>query len=181
MAQWSPQQLQQMAALLQGTHNTLAVDAAVANAPVQRWAVDAQGQRIDPYAANPATAAIESAAPRAPIMAPAPTMAYAGGAPGSAPAAAPPQPAQASGRMRFNPLFGTPIGALLNMFGGKGRPGGLIGLMAKMPAMNAAQRYAAANSGPGSVAAMELKHSGASRNPQSGGPAVGGEYASGGR
>jgi len=181
MAQWSPQQLQQMAALLQGTHNTLAVDQALAGAPTQRWAVDAQGQRVDPYAANPATAAIESAVPRGPVMPPqAPTMAYAGGAPSPTPEAAP-QPAQASGRMRFNPLFGTPAGALLNLFGGKGRPGGLMDLMAKMPAMNAAQRYAAANSGPGSVAAMELKHSGASRNPQSGSPAGTREYASGGR
>lgn len=170
MAQWSPQQLQQMAALLQGTHNTLAVDEALAGAPTQRWAVDAQGQRVDPYSANPATAAIESAAPRAPMMPPpAPTMAYAGGASRPPMPAAQPQPARASGRMQFNPLFGTPAGTLLSLFAGKGqRPGGLMELMARGPA-------------PGSVAAMELKHSGASRNPQSGGPAAGGEYASGGR
>jgi len=45
--------------------------------------------------------------------------------------------------------------------------------------MTSAQRYTEANSGPGSVAAMELLHSGASRNPQSGGPAGGGEYGGG--
>jgi hypothetical protein len=41
------------------------------------------------------------------------------------------------------------------------------------------QQYSALTGGPGSVAAMELLHSGASRNPQSGGPAGGGEYGGG--
>lgn len=130
MAQWTPQQLQQMAALLQGTHNNLAVDAALAGAPTQRWAVDAQGQRIDPYASNPATAAIEEAAPRAPVRLPRPTAAY---APQTVQARQP-QVSRVSGRMRFNPLVGTPAGALLSMFG-KGRPqqsGGLMGLMGLM-------------------------------------------------
>jgi len=98
-------------------------------------------------------------------------------------------------------------GGLLDMLFGKSKNGmpGLLGLLggpqqggllqmllsgARKPAaaapgvqrpMTSAQRYAAANAGPGSVAAMELLHSGASRNPQSGGPASGGEYASGGR
>lgn len=44
---------------------------------------------------------------------------------------------------------------------------------------SSAQAYAAANAGPGSVAAMERQHSGGST--YSGGPASGGEYASGGR
>jgi hypothetical protein len=81
---------------------------------------------------------------------------------------------------------------LLGLLGGP-QQGGLLQMLlsgARKPAaaapgvqrpMTSAQRYAAANSGPGSVAAMELLHSGASRNPQSGGPASGGEYASGGR
>lgn len=166
MAQWTPQQLQQMAALLQGTHNNLAVDQALAGAPTQRWAVDAQGQRVDPYGANPALAAIESASPAPQMTAPSPAQGYAP----SAPRPMAPQPvARSTGHMRFNPLMGTPAGALLSLFGGKGqRPGGLMELMARGPA-------------PGSVAAMELKHSGASRNPQSGSPAGTREYASGGR
>ena len=176
MAQWTPQQLQQMAALLQGTHNNLAVDAALAGAPAQRWAVDAQGQRVDPYASNPTVAAIDQAAPTG-QPAPQP-MAF---APQSAQRPMPqpqaPQPSHVSNRMRFNPLFGTPVGSILSMFGGKQGAGGLMGLMGQ----SRAQQYAAANRGPGSVAEMERRHSGASRSPQSGGPAGGGEYASGGR
>jgi len=69
-------------------------------------------------------------------------------------------------------------GILQTLFGG-GKS--TAGLPRQPQAMTSAQRYAALNSGPGSVAAMERLHSGQSRNPQSGGPASGGEYASGGR
>jgi hypothetical protein len=43
-----------------------------------------------------------------------------------------------------------------------------------------AEAYAAANSRPGSVSAMEAWHGGGSSSPQSGGPAVGGDYGGGG-
>lgn len=167
MAQWTPQQLQQMAALLQGTHNTLAVDAAVANAPAQRWAVDANGQRVDPYSSNPALAAIEGARP-SPTSVASPVQAY---APGGMPSQAPRPDSRATGQMRANPLFGTPAGMLMSLFGGKPQN---RSLMAKP--VTSAQRYAAASGGPGSVSAMELWHGGGSRNPQSGGPAAGGDY-----
>lgn len=172
MAQWSPQQLQQMAALLQGTHNNLAVDQALAGAPTQRWAVDAQGQRVDTYGANPALAAIENASPAPPMTAPSPAQGYAP----SAPRPMAPQPvARSTGQMRFNPLMGTPAGALISLFGGKSQmpQGGLMALMGEM--------FRSRPSAPrtGSVAEMERKHSGGSS--YSGGPAVGGEYASGGR
>jgi len=174
MAQWTPQQLQQMAALLQGTHNNLAVDTALAGAPAQRWAVDAQGQRIDPYASNPAVAAIDQAAPGG-GQAPSPAMSYAP-QPGQAPAPQQvQQPSGVTGRMERNPLFGTPAGSLMSMFGGKSQApqGGLMALMGEI--------FRSRPSAPrtGSVAEMERKHSGGSS--YSGGPAVGGEYASGGR
>jgi len=173
MAQWTPQQLQQMAALLQGTHNNLAVDAALTGAPAQRWAVDAQGQRVDPYASNPAVAAIDQAAPTG--QPPSPAMSYAP-QPGQAPAPQPvQQPSSVTGRMERNPLFGTPAGSLMSMFGGKSQmpQGGLMALMGEI--------FRSRPSAPrtGSVAEMERKHSGGSS--YSGGPAVGGEYASGGR
>lgn len=53
-------------------------------------------------------------------------------------------------------------------------PNGFV-KVGKLPG-SSASRYAAANSGPGSVAAMEAWHGGGSSNPQSGGPAVGGSY-----
>lgn len=173
MAQWTPQQLQQMAALLQGTHNNLAVDAALTGAPAQRWAVDAQGQRVDPYASNPAVAAIDQAAPTG--RPPSPAMSYAP-QPGQTTASQPvQQPSSVTGRMGRNPLFGTPAGSLMSMFGGKSQmpQGGLMALMGEI--------FRSRPSAPrtGSVAEMERKHSGGST--YSGGPAVGGEYASGGR
>lgn len=59
-----------------------------------------------------------------------------------------------------------------------GRAAGLMTPVEKLQAqgLSPSQAYAAANSGPGSVAAMELWHGGGSSNPQSGGPAVGGSY-----
>lgn len=118
-----------------------------------------------------------------------------------------PSISRVSGKMeQNNPLAGLFGGGLLSLLTGpsKNGLGGLAGLLggpqqggilqtlfgggkstAGLPrqpaAMTSAQRYAALNSGPGSVAAMERLHSGQSRNPQSGGPASGGEYASGGR
>lgn len=77
-------------------------------------------------------------------------------------------------------LGGPQQGGILQMLFGKQAPKASP-VMAAPAALTSAQRYALANSGPGSVAAMELLHSGQSRNPQSGGPAGGGEYASGGR
>jgi len=76
-------------------------------------------------------------------------------------------------------LGGPQQGGILQMLFGGGK--NTAGLPRQAPAMTPAQKYAALNSGPGSVAAMERLHSGQSRNPQSGGPASGGEYASGGR
>jgi hypothetical protein len=76
-------------------------------------------------------------------------------------------------------LGGPQQGGILQMLFGGGK--NTAGLPRQAPAMTSAQKYAALNSGPGSVAAMERLHSGQSRNPQSGGPASGGEYASGGR
>ena len=76
-------------------------------------------------------------------------------------------------------LGGPQQGGVLQMLFGGGK--NTAGLPRQAPAITPAQKYAALNSGPGSVSAMELKHSGRSRNPQSGGPASGGEYASGGR
>ena len=75
--------------------------------------------------------------------------------------------------MTRNPLFGTPAGSFLSMFGGKPQGGGLMALMGEI--------FRSRPSAPrtGSVAEMERKHSGGSS--YSGGPAVGGEYASGGR
>ena len=173
MAQWTPQQLQQMAALLQGTHNQLAVDNALRDAPTQRWAVDAEGRRVDPYSANAAVSAIDQAAPN-----PGPTAPAMGYAPQTqtgmaAPPPQAPQPSQVAGRMTRNPLFGTPAGSFLSMFGGKPQGGGLMALMGEI--------FRSRPSAPrtGSVAEMERKHSGGSS--YSGGPAVGGEYASGGR
>lgn len=179
MAQWTPQQLQQMAALLQGTHNQLAVDNALVGAPTQRWAVDAQGQRVDPFAtnpavaSNPAVAAIDQAAPGTSAPPPSAPMAYAPSSQPAQPQA--PQPSRVTGRMERNPLFGTPAGSIMSLFGGKSQmpQGGLMALMGEI--------FRSRPSAPrtGSVAEMERKHSGGSS--YSGGPAVGGEYASGGR
>ena len=176
MAQWSPQQLQQMAALLQGTHNQLAVDNALVGAPTQRWAVDAQGRRIDPYASNSATAAIEDAVPRDAGL-PAPTMAYNSPRPSPQPTP-PPQANRVTAGMQFNPLFGTPAGSILSMLGGgkfqMPQTGGLMGLMGKL--FSGQGSRPTSHVGDGSVAAMERWHGGGSSNPQSGGPAVGGSY-----
>lgn len=181
MAQWSPQQLQQMAAMLQGTHNQLAVDGALAGAPTQRWAVDAQGQRIDPYSSNPAVAAIDQAAPQAGGGA-SPAMGYAPQPSQPPQQMQPPQSPQTNhvtGRMGFNPLFGTPAGSILSMLqGGKfqmPQTGGLMGLMGQL-FRGQGSRPPSSHVGDGSVAAMERWHGGGSSNPQSGGPAVGGSY-----
>lgn len=180
MAQWSPQQLQQMAAMLQGTHNQLAVDNALAGAPTQRWAVDAQGQRVDPYGTNPAAAAIDQVAQRASPQ-PSPVMAY--GRPQPAPQQfqnnAPVPVNRVTGSIGINPLFGTPAGSIFSMLGGgkfqMPQTGGLMGLMAKIFS-GQSSRPPSSHVGDGSVAAMERWHGGGSSNPQSGGPAVGGSY-----
>ena len=131
-----------------------------------------------------------------PEQAPSPALA-------AATAAGGPQITSVTGRMKpqgwggfdLMSLFTGPskngLGGLAGLLGGP-QQGGILqtlfgggkstaGLPRQPQAMTSAQKYAALNSGPGSVSAMELKHSGRSRNPQSGGPASGGEYASGGR
>lgn len=76
-------------------------------------------------------------------------------------------------------LGGPQQGGILQMLFGGGKS--TAGLPRQPRALTSAEKYAALNSGGGSVSAMERWHGGGSRNPQSGGPASGGEYASGGR
>lgn len=75
-------------------------------------------------------------------------------------------------------LGGPQQGGLLQMLFGN-KQGAPAAPLRQPGALTSAQRYDALNSGPGSVAAMELQHSGQSRSPQSGGPAAGGEYGGG--
>ena len=217
------------------------IERSLANAPAERWAVDKNGQRIDPIGYVPTS----GGAPVASTMPPVPRS-----RPASAPTRldmaainAPQDVTRVSGKMeQSNPLAGLfGGGGLLGLLTGPAKNGlpGLAGLLggpqqggllqmllsggrqqpttggtaARGPAVTTvgralgtngyvyglgsngkysqqgqspalagltpSQQYSALTGGPGSVAAMELLHSGASRNPQSGGPAGGGEYGGG--
>lgn len=155
------------------------IERALANAPAERWAVDANGQRIDPIGYVPTTGGGSLGSAMPPMPRPRP-----GNAPtrmGMAAINAPQAVSRVTGQMQ--PESG---GGLLDLLLGKSKNGlpGLAGLLggpqqggllqmllgggrkptaAVAPAarpLTSAQKYAIANSGPGSVAAMEAKHSG---------------------
>lgn len=180
------------------------IERSLASAPAQRWAVDANGQRIDPIGYVPTTGGGSLGSAMPPMPRPRP-----GNAPTRLDMAAinaPQAVSRVTGQMR--PESG---GGLLDLLLGKSKNGlpGLAGLLggpqqggllqmllggnrgaAATPAMRPTMptgltgtARVASNLGldPGSVAAMEAWHNGGSSNPQSGGPAGGGDYASGGR
>lgn len=180
------------------------IERSLANAPAQRWAVDANGQRIDPIGYVPTGGVATATMPPTPRARPAnaPTrldMAAINGAGQPVTRVTGQMQPESGGGGLLELLMGKSKNGLPGLWGLLGGPqqGGLLQMLLRgnggaaprvaapaiaKPTLTGTARVAS-NLGldPGSVAAMEAWHGGGSSNPQSGGPAGTREYATGGR